>query len=262
MKAEVNGFNINYEIRGTEGKPWLTFSNSLATDMRMWDDQVAAFSDDYRILTYDKRGHGKSDAPEGGYMMEDLASDIVALWDHLGIEKTYFCGLSIGGMTAQALLLNHPERLIATVISNSMAVCEPQFVAAWDDRMKLAREKGMDALLEGTMSRWFTEGFRKSGAPVLDKVVDMITKTTTAQGYCGCAHAIQHLDYLDKLKTIDAPVLLIAGAHDGGTPEPGMAKMHKEFPNSEYIILDAAHIANIELPALYNDNLRGFFAKH
>ena len=261
MKAEINGFSMNYEISGNENKPWLTFSNSLATDMRMWDGQAAAFADDFYILRYDKRGHGKSDSPGGPYTMEQLAGDLVALWDHLGIQKSYFIGLSIGGMTGQSLLLNHPDRLEATALTNTMSLCRPEFQAAWDQRIALAEEKGMGALVDPTMERWFTEGFRGTGAPALDTVRDMIAGTTT-NGYVSCARAIQGLAYLDRLKTIDHPVLLMSGAHDGGTPESGMALMHNEMKGSEYIVLDAAHISNIEQADEYTKNVKTFFAKH
>ena len=261
MKANVNGVDINYEISGNENKPWLTFSNSLATDMRMWDGQAAAFADDFHVLRYDKRGHGKSSAPEGPYTLDDLIGDVVALWDHLGIGKTYFVGLSIGGMTGQGLLLNHADRLEATVLTNTMSLCRPEFQAAWDDRIALAEGKGMGALVEPTVTRWFTERFRNTGAPAIETVKDMIA-TTTVAGYVGCARAIQKLAYLDRLKTIDHPVLLMSGAHDGGTPESGMALMHDEIKGSEYIVLDAAHISNIEQAAEYTKNVKAFFAKH
>ena len=261
MKANVNGFNINYEVTGNANGPWLTMVNSLATDMRMWEPQVAAFSNDFHILRFDKRGHGKSDAPAGAYSMEDLASDVVALWDHLGIAKSHYMGLSIGGMVGQGLLLKHADRLGPTVLTNTMAVCRPEFQAAWDQRIALAEEKGMGGLVEGTMERWFTEGYRKSEAPPLAMVRDMIS-TTSVAGYSGCARAIQGLAYLDKLKTIDRPVLLMAGAHDGGTPESGMALMKNELKGAEYVILDAAHIANIEKSDEYTANVKAFFAKH
>jgi 3-oxoadipate enol-lactonase len=261
MQANVNGFNMNYEISGNDSKPWLTFSNSLATDMRMWDGQVAALADDFHILQYDKRGHGKSESPEGPYTLEQLAGDVVALWDHLGIEKSYFVGLSIGGMTGQALLLNHADRLNATVLTNTMSLCRPQFQAAWDDRIALAEKGGMDALVEPTMERWFTEGFRNTGAPALDTVREMIAGTTT-NGYVSCARAIQQLAYLDRLKTIDHPVLLMSGEHDGGTPAAGMQLMADEIKGSEYIVLNAAHISNIEQADEYTKNLKAFLAKH
>lgn len=261
MLANVNGVNINYEISGNENKPWLTFSNSLATNMGMWDDQVAAFADDFHILRYDKRGHGKSEAPAGPYSFDDLIADQVALWDHLGIDKSYYVGLSIGGMSGQGLLLEHADRLNAVVLSNTMALCRPEFRAAWDDRIALAGKEGMAPLINPTMERWFTEGYRKTGAPALDVVRGMIAGTTAA-GYAGCARAIQNLAYLDRLNTIDHPVLLIAGAHDGGTPESGMALMHAEMKTSEYVILDAAHISNIEKADEYTATVKEFFAKH
>lgn len=261
MQATVNGVDIHYEISGNENKPWLTFSNSLATDMRMWDGQAADFADDFHILRYDKRGHGKSSVPKGPYTLDDLIGDLVALWDHLGIEKTYFVGLSIGGMTGQGLLLDHADRLEATVLTNTMSLCRPEFQKVWDDRIALAEQGGMQALVEPTTTRWFTERFQATKPPVLDTVRDMIA-TTTVEGYVGCSRAIQKLAYLDRLKTIDHPVLLMSGAHDGGTPEAGMALMHDEIKGSEYIILDAAHISNIEQAAEYTKNVKAFFAKH
>lgn len=261
MKATINGFSMNYEISGNEKGPWLTMVNSLATDMRMWEPQVAALSGDFRILRFDKRGHGKSEAPAGPYTMDDIASDIVALWDHLGIKKTHYIGLSIGGMVGQGLLLKYGDRLGPTVLTNTMAVCGPQFQAAWDQRIATVAEKGMAGVVEGTMERWFTEGYRKSGAKPLAMVREMIANTSVA-GYSGCARAIQKLAYLDKLKTVDHPVLLMAGAHDGGTPEAGMALMRDELKGCEYVVLDAAHIANIEKADEYTAHVKAFFAKH
>ncbi len=261
MQANVNGFNMNYEISGNDSKPWLTFSNSLATDMRMWDGQVAALADDFHILRYDKRGHGKSDSPPGPYTLEQLAGDVVALWDHLAIKKSHFVGLSIGGMTGQPLLLNHADRLDAVVLTNTMALCRPEFQAAWEERIGVAEQKGMEALVEPTMERWFTEGFRNTGHPELAAVRTMIAGTT-ANGYAGCGRAIQKLAYLDRLNTIDHPVLVMAGAHDAGTPEAGMRLMNDEIKGSEFIVLDAAHIANIERADEYTGHLRAFLAKH
>lgn len=261
MLANVNGVNINYEISGDESKPWLTFANSLATDLHMWDGQVEALSADYHILRYDKRGHGKSDAPAGPYTFDDLIGDLVGLWDHLGIEKTHYVGLSIGGMSGQGLLLKHGDRLNGVVLTNTMGVCRPEFVQAWEDRIGFAEEKGMGALVEPTMERWFTEGYRASGAAELEPVRKMIAATSTA-GYAGCGRAIQNLAYLDQLHTLDHPVLLISGEHDGGTPPAGMELMHAEIKGSEYVMLDAAHIANIEKADEYTAQVKAFLAKH
>lgn len=263
MKAKVNGVEINYEVSGNPDKPWLTFSNSLATNLHMWDEQAKLLADDFHILRYDKRGHGQSEPVAGAYSFDDLIADVVGLWDHLGIDRTYFVGLSIGGMTVQGIMLQHPERLKAVVIANSMGKVAEQFVSAWQDRIDLSRDKGMDPLIQPTMERWFTEGFRNQGTPEAQAIADMIA-TTSVNGYAGCAAAIQNLNYLDSLGRISGiPVLFIAGAQDAGTPPAGMEAMHANMPGSEYVLLDpAAHISNVERPDAFNEALSGFLAKH
>lgn len=261
MLAEIGGVGINYEISGTEGMPWLTFSNSLATNLGMWDEQAEALAGEFRILRYDKRGHGGSQPVEGPYSFDDLIGDVVGLWDHLGVERSFFVGLSIGGMTAQGLLLKHADRVVATVMANTMALCRQEFVAAWEDRVAAVSGKGMGAVLQPTMERWFTEGYRATDAPRLDDVRRMILDTSVA-GYCGCARAIQELAYLDRLGTLDHPVLLIAGAHDAGTPPSGMRLMHERIQGSEYVELDAAHISNIEKADAFTAAAREFLGSH
>ena len=158
MLADIRGVSINYEISGNEGGPWLTFSNSLATNLHMWDEQEAALADDFHILRYDKRGHGRSAPVEGPYTFDDLVGDVVGLWDHLGISKSHFVGLSIGGMTAQGLLLNHADRVTATVMANTSAHSGEAFIAAFDQRVAAVAEGGMEAVVESTIERWFSEG--------------------------------------------------------------------------------------------------------
>ena len=258
MKATVNGVEINYEISGNPDKPWLTFSNSLATNLHMWDGQERALAADYHILRFDKRGHGESEKVPGPYHFDDLIDDTIALWDHLGIDQTYYVGLSIGG-----IMLKHPERLRAVVVANSMGVVPPEFVSAWGDRIALCQEKGMGPLIQPTMERWFTEDYRNRDTPEARVVSDMIA-STSVEGYAGCAAAIQGLDYLDKLGGISGiPVLFIAGSQDGGTPAPGVEAMHRNMPGSEYLLLDpAAHISNVECPEAFNKAITAFLAKH
>ena len=263
MKAKVNGVELNYEIAGNSEKPWLTFSNSLATNLHMWDGQMAALENDFHILRYDKRGHGLSEPVDGAYSFDDLIGDVVGLWDHLEIQKTHFVGLSIGGMTAQGIMLNHADRLSSVVIANSMGKVAQEFVSAWQDRIDLSREKGMEPLVKPTMERWFTENFRKRETSDAQKIAEMIA-TTSINGYAGCAAAIQNLDYLDHLDQISGiPVLFIAGAQDAGTPPAGMEAMHAKMPGSEYVLLDpAAHISNVERAGDFTRALTGFLAKH
>ena len=263
MKAKINGVELNYELSGNPDKPWLTFSNSLATNLHMWDEQAAALSEKFHILRYDKRGHGESEPVSGAYSFNDLIADVVGLWDHLGIQKTHFVGLSIGGMTVQGIMLKHAERLSSVVIANSMGKVAPEFVSAWQDRIDLSHEKGMEPLIQPTMERWFTEDFRKQGTAGAQKIADMIA-STSVNGYAGCAAAIQNLDYLDSLGQITGvPVLFIAGAQDAGTPPAGMEAMHANMPGSEYVLLDpAAHISNVERSEDFTKTLSNFLARH
>ncbi|MEC7488255.1 MAG: 3-oxoadipate enol-lactonase [Pseudomonadota bacterium] len=263
MKVNVNGVEINCEISGNAEKPWVTFSNSLATNLHMWDEQAAALADDFHILRYDKRGHGDSEAIDGPYSFDDLIADVVGLWDHLGIEKTHFVGLSIGGMTAQGIMLKHAERLISVVVANSMGKVAPEFVGAWQDRIDLSKEKGMDPLIQPTMERWFTQKFREQNTADAQVIANMIASTSVA-GYAGCAAAIQKLDYLDSLDQIsNIPVLFIAGAQDAGTPPAGMEAMHANMRGSEYVLLDpAAHISNIERSVDFSRTLNEFISRY
>ena len=261
MRADVRGVEINYEVSGNETGPWLTFSNSLATNLSMWDEQEAALAGDFRILRYDKRGHGRSAPVEGPYTFDDLIDDIVGLWDHLGIARSYLVGLSIGGMTAQGLLLSHAARVSATVMANTSALCSDAFHAAFEGRVAAVADGGMEAVVESTIERWFTEGYRASGAPRLDAVRHMI-RTTSVAGYTGCSRAIQGLAYLDRLGSVDHPVLLIAGAQDAGTPPAGMRLMHERIAGSAYLELDAAHLSNIEQAQAFTAAVKEFFAAH
>ena len=261
MLADIRGVGITYEVSGNEDGPWLTFSNSLATNLGMWSEQEAALRGDFRILRYDKRGHGKSAPVEGPYTFDDLIGDVVGLWDHLGIAKSYLVGLSIGGMTAQGLALRHGERIAATVMANTTAHCSADFRAAFDGRVAAVADGGMEAVVESTIERWFSESYRTSGAAWLEDVRGMI-RTTSVAGYTGCARAIQGLAYLDELATLDHPVLLIAGAHDPATTPADMRLMHERIRGSEYVELDAAHLSNIEQAPAFTAALKGFFSKH
>ena len=259
MLADIRGVAINYEVSGNESRPWLTFSNSLATNLHMWDEQAAALAEDFRILRYDKRGHGKSAPIEGPYSFDDLVGDVVGLWDHLGIQKSYFVGLSIGGMTAQALVLSHADRVAATVMANTSAHSSDDFRAAFDARVAAVTEGGMEAVVESTIERWFSESYRASGAPWLEDVRQMI-RTTSVAGYTGCARAIQTLANLDRLAALDHPVLLIVGSQDLATPPAGMRAMQERIGGSRYVELDAAHLSNIEQSPAFTAAVRDFFA--
>jgi 3-oxoadipate enol-lactonase len=258
MKVTANGVSFNCEIDGPEGAPWITFSNSLATNVSMWDDQVAALKDDFRLLRYDKRGHGGTEVVEGPYSFDMLVADIVGLWDALGIEKSHFVGLSMGGMSAFGLALDYPDRLDGVVISNARADAPPEFRDAWDQRIEFVEQNGMAALAAPTVERWCSESFLATGSAKLDAMRAMVC-ATSATGFIGCARALQGLDYHSRIGEIDARALFIAGADDNATPADNMRLMHETLRGSEFVELSpAGHLSNMEQPEAYIETLREF----
>ncbi|MDP6474221.1 MAG: 3-oxoadipate enol-lactonase [Alphaproteobacteria bacterium] len=261
MKSQANGITFNCRIDGAEGAPWLMLSNSLATNLSMWDGQTADFAQHYRVLRYDQRGHGASDAPAGDYDFDMLADDAAALMQAHGIEACHFLGLSMGGMTAMGLGLNHPERVRSLTICNSRADVTPEFRQIFDARIAIAFDQGMEALVETTVERWFTENLRATEPAFLDDVRDMV-RTTPPEGYAGCARAVQSLDYMARLKAIDKPVLFIAGAQDIATPPERMRAMQAAIAGSDYVELDpASHLSNLEQPQAFTAAVREFLAR-
>ncbi len=259
MKVTANGVSFNCEIDGPDGAPWITFSNSLATNVSMWDDQVEALKRDYRLLRYDKRGHGATEAVEGPYDFDMLVADVVGLWDALDIEKSHFVGLSMGGMTALGLALVHAGRLDGVVISNARADAPPEFRDAWDQRVELVERNGMAALAAPTVERWCSAGFHQSGSAKLDAMRAMVSATSPA-GFIGCARALQGLDYHRRLGDIEGVrALFVAGAEDIATPADNMRLMHQELDGSGFVeIPSAGHLSNMEQPEAYTEILRGF----
>jgi 3-oxoadipate enol-lactonase len=248
MKAKVNGIETNYEIHGSEGAPWLTFSHSLACSLRMWDGQVAQFKDRFRILVYDTRGHGGSEAPKGPYTLDMLAEDLRQLLDHLKIRKTSYVGLSMGGMIGQVLALTDPGLFDRVVLADTGHAQTPETRKQWDERIQTAQAKGMEPLVQPTIERWFTKDFR--GTPAARKIADLI-RSTPVPGYVGCCQAIANLNTTARLKEIKLPVLAIAGEQDAAAP--GTRYIGENVPGAKLVMIpQAAHIANIEQAGAFN----------
>jgi 3-oxoadipate enol-lactonase len=256
MKAKVNGIETNYEIHGKEGAPWLTFSHSLACSLRMWDGQIEAFKDRFRILAYDTRGHGASDAPKGPYTLDMLAEDLRQLLEHLKIEKTHFVGLSMGGMIGQTLALKNPALFDRVVLADTGHAQTPETLKQWDERIQTAESKGMQPLVQGTIERWFTKDFRDK--PIVRKIAELIA-ATPVPGYVGCCQAIAKLNTTARLKEIKRPVLAIAGEQDAAAP--GTRYIGENVPGAKLVMIpQAAHIANIEQADAFNRALRDFLS--
>lgn len=252
MDITLNGITFHYQIDGREGAPWLVFSNSLTTDMGMWDGEVAQLQDRFRILRYDTRGHGKTEASEPPYSFDLLVSDVIALMDALEIDKAHYVGLSLGGMTGLGVAIEHGDRLHSMAACDARAFAEPAWAELWNGRMDMVRKAGMDALVEPTIERWFTDDFRKTSPEVLDKVRAMIS-ATAADGYIGCAQALQHLNYAPRLDEIEVPCLFMTGASDQSTPPEASRAMHEAVPGSTCVIVDpASHISNMENPEQFD----------
>jgi 3-oxoadipate enol-lactonase len=260
MKTKANGIDIHYEIHGKEGAPWLVLSHSLACSVRMWDPQIAALKDSYRILAYDTRGHGATEAPRGAYTLEMLADDLFFLLKELKIGTAHYCGLSMGGMIGQTFALKYPGVFRTLTLADTTSRYPAEAWPLWQERIKLAETKGMEPLAQPTLERWFTEAFRRSSPAVVDGVRKLILATPVA-GYAGCCQAIPKINLTARLKEIRCPILVIVGADDPGTP-PAMAKeIHDNAPGSKLVVLpQAAHLANLEQPAGFTRALQEFLS--
>ena len=262
MLIEANGISMSYEIEGPADAPIVTMSHSLAANLAMWDDQMPALAGAYRVLRYDSRGHGATEAPEGGYTMELLADDLLALLDALAIDKTQFVGLSMGGMVGMTAALKDQGRFRSLALCDTASRMPPESRGVWDERIAAARTEGMEALLEQTIERWFSKRYIESRADKVDAVRAMIRSTPVA-GFCGCCEAILRLDLTDRIAAIAVPTLIVVGADDPGTPVAAHEVIRDRIAGSELVVLpDALHFSNVEQEGPFNDALTGFLARH
>ncbi len=250
-----DGCKINVEVEGPAGAPALMLSNSLGTNLHMWDAQVPEFSKHFRVIRYDRRGHGQSDVPEGPYSMERFGRDVVAVLDALDIEKTNWCGLSMGGMVGQWLGANAPDRMEKLVLSNTHSHYPDK--APWNDRIKFVEEKGLDQLVDANMQRWFTEGFRQRSPETIAHMKKMFV-ATNPKGYIGCCQAIMAMDMRPSNPSISAPTMVIVGAQDAATPPAAGEAIRKQIKGAKLATIDAAHISNMEQPQAYTKAVLDF----
>ncbi|HEX4330234.1 MAG TPA: alpha/beta fold hydrolase [Burkholderiales bacterium] len=259
MKVNVNGININYSVQG-EG-PWVVMSHSLACDSRMWENEIKALSKRYKVLALDTRGHGGTDAPAGDYTLDTLADDIKGAFDALGVKDPHWIGLSMGGIIAQFAALKYPGIFKSMVLADTTSGYAPNAAALWAERIANVRAKGVGAIVQGTLERWFTEPFRKSHPEVIDKVGGWIAQTP-ANGFCGCAAALPTINVTARLQELKVPTLVICGEQDMGTP-PAMAQaIHQNLPGAELVMIpNAAHLSNMEQPAAFLAAVEKFYSR-
>jgi len=251
----LNNTRIHYELSGSEDRPTLMFSNSLGTNISMWDRQMPVLARDFRILRYDTRGHGQSSASPGPYTIDQLARDVLAILDHLGIEQIRFCGLSMGGMIGMSLALEAPRRLGKLVLCSTAAKIGS--AEQWNTRIDTVRKQGMQAVVDGVLERWFTPGFR-AGSPWMIESTRQMLLTTPVEGYTGCCAAIRDADLGDAISRIQAPTLILTGTHDPVAPPSDGHFMEQRIPGAQYRELPAAHLSNIEAGEAFTMELSNF----
>ncbi len=255
---ESNGCPIHVEVEGPEGAPVLIMSNSLGTTLHMWDGQAGPFTKHFRLVRFDRRGHGKSGLPKGPYSMEMLGRDVLAIMDALGVKKANWCGLSMGGMEGMWLGANAPERFERMVLSNTSSYFADK--QGWNDRLALVREKGVPAFAAPNMERWFTKGFRERDPQAIAAMQAMFA-ATPLEGYLACGEAVRDMDHRDLLPRVKVPTLVIIGRHDPATTPDAGEYVRTHIPGAEHFMIDAAHISNIEQPEQFNGAVLGFLTQ-
>jgi 3-oxoadipate enol-lactonase len=255
MYADHDGVRIAYRVDGPEGAPAIVLSNSMGCTMAMWEPQIAALTERYRVIRYDRRGHGASDAPDGDYTIALLAEEAIAVVDAAGVDKAHWCGLSIGAMTGLWLATHNPER-IGRLVAASCAVHMPP-ADIWNGRIRMAKSRGTAPLAEPTMKLWFTDAFRAENPDAVERVrADFAT--TATEGFCGCCAAMRDMDQRKTIRAISQPVLVIAGSDDTGTTATDAAAIIARVPDARGLILKASHILNVERAANFNRALLDF----
>jgi len=258
MRIKANGIEINYEVSGRVDAPVVVLSHSLASSLLMWNPQMDALEPHFKVLRYDIRGHGETEAPSGPYTLELLAEDAIGLLDVLGINKMHWVGLSMGGMIGQCLGLNYADRFMSLALCDTSAIIPAEAQPIWQERIDLVREKGMGSQVEATMERWFTPSFLAQNSQMLALIRKEFLRTPVA-GYIGCAEAIRKLAYLDRLSEIKLRTLVMVGEDDPATPVSASEAIHERISNSKLVVLPSVrHLNNVEQPGAFNAPLVKF----
>jgi 3-oxoadipate enol-lactonase len=255
--ADVTGARLHYRFDGPNGAPVLLLSNSLGTNLGMWEPQMPALATRYRVLRYDSRGHGQSAVTPGPYDIAQLARDALGLLDALRIDHAMFCGLSMGGMVGQWLGANAPQRITRLTLCNTAA----QIGAAdiWNARIDAVMNGGMAAIVDGVIARWYTPAFVAAAADTVARTRDMLL-TTPANGYIASCAAVRDMDQRASAGRIAVPTLVIAGTHDAATPPAAGRFLADEIAGARYVELATAHLSNVEAEADFTRALTEFLA--
>jgi 3-oxoadipate enol-lactonase len=244
--ASVNGIAMHYRDEGPSHAPAIVFVNSLGTDFRIWDGVVEALGERYRIIRYDKRGHGLTDAPPAPYAMADHVADLEALLELLGVGEVMPVGLSVGGMIVTQYAARHPGRVRRLVLCDTAHKIGNDEL--WNSRIAAVEREGIASIRDMVMERWFSPSFRSSQRAALAVCSNMLVRQPVA-GYSGTCAALRDTDNTDLVKALKIPVLLMVGSNDGSTPPDLVRSTHDLIPGSRFVVLDGpGHIPCVEAP--------------
>jgi 3-oxoadipate enol-lactonase len=260
MLLTIDNRRIYADLLGPENGQVVCFTHSLNADGGMWAEQVPPLlAAGFRVLRLDMRGHGGSDPVAGDYTMSQLAGDVAKALDALGIDKVHYIGLSIGGMIGQCFALEHGQRLLSAIFCDTAPQTPPGSSASWDERKAMVRKANSVApLVDGSMDRWFTPAF-KGANPARYKQIAGTIAQTSAQGFLGCAAAIQNFDFIPRLPTVKTPTLVVCGDDDPGTPPAGNKLIAETIPGGRYEgIADSRHLPNVERAEAFNRIMMGW----
>jgi 3-oxoadipate enol-lactonase len=246
--------NIHYQIDGPQDAPVIVLSNSLGTSLSMWEPQLPALTQNFRVLRYDTHGHGQT-TKRGKITLAQLGEDVITLLDHLNIEKAHFCGISMGGLTGIWLARFAPERFLSVTVANTAAKIGEQ--SAWLSRARTVRQEGMDVVAAGSADRWFTHAFRQHQPEVVEQLVHQLAHSE-AEGYAECCEALAAADLRAEVAAITAPMLVIAGESDPVTTVADADFLQQQIAGAQRAVLAASHLSNIEAADAFNQALVTF----
>lgn len=260
MQIKVAGLSTHVELEGPVNADVVMFSHSLGFSLDMWQPQLEALRGHYRILRYDIRGHGASEAPTCSFTLGDLANDVRGILEHFQIPKVHLVGLSLGGMIGQELGVRYPSLLKSLVLADTVSAYGPEAATTWRQRIDaVSKSNSMESLVEPTLERWFTEPFRRSHPDVVSEVRTAVRRTSV-KGYMECSRVLASLNLTRELRAVGVPTLVLTGDHDQSAPESVAKIIVAAIPNAKLeIIRDAAHISNIEQPAIFTSLLTQFW---
>ncbi len=253
IKLSNSDCNYKYEDFGND--KIIVFSNSLGTDLSMWEYQIDILSHHFNVLRMDTRGHGESNINQDEVSIAELGGDVIELLDHLKFDKVYFCGLSMGGLIGQWLGIHHSSRFEKIIISNTAAKIGNE--EGWNTRIKQVTENGLASILDATAERWFTPEFRKNNADTVSQILDKF-KNNDLRGYTANCAAVRDADFTGQLYELEVPVLVISGLHDEVTTVEDGKFLAKRIPVSRHISLNAAHLSSVECAEEFSKHIIHF----